>query len=105
MEGCQRFKFELITRVSFRISNCRYVEFLRVGGTSSTFDLSIKMTSGQTIEFSQIDRNEVGSLQSYVSKCKLKVGFGIRICVCWGGGGGRKGRRKCMSEYRVRVGF
>ena len=76
-------------------------EFARVGATSSTFDLEVRLTGlgqsggkGARVEFGQMDRGDLPRLQAYVAERRLPVradrarGRGFR----WGlgdeGGGG-----------------
>eukprot|EP00798_Chlamydomonas_sp_ICE-L_P001703 gene1703-33108_t len=57
-------------------SDVRCYEFARAGGTSVTFDLILHMKSvdgrGEIVEFSQLDRAELGRLHSYLEKSKMK---------------------------------
>lgn len=50
------------------------VEFARAGGSSHTFDLFLHTKDGRSLEFSSIDRSELGAVSSYVSRCGLCVG-------------------------------
>lgn len=59
--------------LSYPLTNS-YAELCRAGGSSSTFDLVLHLKGGELVEFSQIDRSELGRLQSYIAQCKIKVG-------------------------------
>ena len=51
-------------------------ELARATGGSATFDLLLYLKAGGTpTEFSQVDRSELGRLQSYLEACRLKVGY------------------------------
>jgi hypothetical protein len=50
------------------------VELARANGTSSTFDLFVHCGDGLTIEFSNISRSEVPSIEDYIRTMKFTVG-------------------------------
>lgn len=50
------------------------VELARANGTSSTFDLFVHCGNGLTIEFSNISRSEVPSIESYIRNMKFAIG-------------------------------
>jgi hypothetical protein len=50
------------------------VELARANGTSSTFDLFVHCGDGLTIEFSNISRSEVPSIEAYIRAMKFTVG-------------------------------
>jgi hypothetical protein len=53
----------------------RSVDFCRAGGASSTFDFQVHLKSGAIEEFSNISRHELGSVQNWVDKTKIPIGF------------------------------
>lgn len=55
------------------LEDIAYVDFARANNVSSTFDLVVKLKDGGTVEFTQIDRPDLGKLQSYVSTARIKV--------------------------------
>ncbi len=65
-------------------SDIRGYELARAGGSSVTFDLLLHLKAGGApVEFSQLDRVELGRLQSYLEASKLKVGVcGMRSETC-----------------------
>lgn len=66
-----------------RLCGRRWAELARAGGASSTFDLLLHTQGGGRTEFCQIDRSELGALQGYLQRSRIKVG-GV------GGGGGKR---------------
>ena len=50
------------------------VELARANGTSSTFDLFVHCGDGLTIEFSNISRSEVPSIEAYIRAMKFTIG-------------------------------
>jgi hypothetical protein len=55
-------------------SAIRCFEFARANGASVTFDLFVHLKDGNHQEFSQIDRSELGPLQSYIKNVGLVIG-------------------------------
>ncbi|KAI8112087.1 hypothetical protein M9434_003411 [Picochlorum sp. BPE23] len=53
----------------------RSVDFARAGGASSTFDFQVHLKDGAIEEFSNISRHELNSMQDWVNKTGLSVGF------------------------------
>lgn len=73
------------------------VEMIRANGVSSTFDVVLELQGGERLEFGQIDRAELGRVQSYMARTGLdsKVSAGVD-----GTGSGERGGRTKERQLR-----